>query len=45
MLFGIIRSWVSQITANSGIGPLLLPSIQFGQVMEDGEDESIIEQV
>jgi len=37
MLFGIIRSWVSQITANSGFSPILLPSVQFGNIEEDEE--------
>ncbi|MEX0988165.1 MAG: protein-export chaperone SecB [Bacteroidales bacterium] len=35
MVFGIIRSWVSQITANSGFSPILLPSVQFGKVEEE----------
>lgn len=31
ILFGIIRTWVSQITAASGFTPLMLPSVQFGK--------------
>lgn len=35
MLFGIVRSWVSQITANSGFSPIMLPSVQFADLGEE----------
>ncbi|MBO6793245.1 MAG: protein-export chaperone SecB [Balneolaceae bacterium] len=43
MLFGIVRSWVSQITAGSGMPPILLPSVQFGGKKEKEEiiDDSL----
>jgi preprotein translocase subunit SecB len=30
MLYGVVRTWVSQITAHSGFSALMLPSFQFG---------------
>lgn len=39
MLYGIMRSWVSQITAHSGFQPIILPSIQFGQSSDAKNDE------
>lgn len=30
MLYGVIRTWVSQITAHSGFQSIMLPSVQFG---------------
>lgn len=41
MLFGIIRSWVSQITANSGFSPILLPSVQFGNLDDDSKEDDL----
>lgn len=37
MLYGIIRSWVSQVTANSGFSPILLPSVQFSQINTESD--------
>lgn len=35
MLYGVIRTWVSQITAHSGFPSLMLPSVQFGGEVSD----------
>ncbi|MEX2409787.1 MAG: protein-export chaperone SecB [Candidatus Paceibacterota bacterium] len=32
MLYGVIRTWVSQITAHSGFNSIMLPSVQFGNL-------------
>ncbi|MDR9408828.1 MAG: hypothetical protein RI573_08280 [Balneolaceae bacterium] len=39
MLYGIVRSWVSQLTSNSEIGTIMLPSVQFADLGEE-KDES-----
>lgn len=35
MLYGVIRTWVSQISAHSGFSPIMLPSVQFAELGND----------
>ncbi len=38
MLYGVIRTWVSQISAHSGFTPIMLPSVQFAELGNDDTD-------
>ncbi|HET8864426.1 MAG TPA: protein-export chaperone SecB [Gracilimonas sp.] len=38
MLYGVIRTWVSQISAHSGFTPIMLPSVQFAEFGNSTED-------
>lgn len=46
ILYGVIRTWISQITAHSGMNPIIMPSVQFGELGQDPEqtieDDEII---
>ncbi|MCC5906729.1 MAG: protein-export chaperone SecB [Balneolaceae bacterium] len=39
MLYGVIRTWVSQITAHSGFHSIMLPSVQFADLGKNDEDK------
>lgn len=35
MLYGVIRTWVSQITAHSGYHSIMMPSVQFADLRKE----------
>lgn len=39
MLYGVIRTWVSQITAHSGYHSIMLPSVQFANLGKEDVKE------
>lgn len=39
MLYGVIRSWVSQITAHSGYHSIMMPSVQFANLGNEDKKE------
>lgn len=40
MLYGVIRTWVSQITAHSGYQSIMLPSVQFANLGKEGTNSN-----
>jgi preprotein translocase subunit SecB len=40
MLYGVIRTWVSQITAHSGYHSIMMPSVQFAHLRKEGTKEN-----
>lgn len=39
MLYGVIRTWISQITAHSGLHSIMMPSVQFADLGNDNSEE------